>query len=274
MALSRWANSRWLREPLVHFLLAGTLIFLFFLWKGEPVDPTSRLIAIDREQQAQLALSFERTMRRAPTDAELDNLVERYVRDEVLYREALRLGLDQDDAVVRRRLAQKMDILASSRLEAIVPSDELLEGWLNTHPERFTAQAKYSLDQLWYPTRDGAEAQLARLQQGDDWQDAGEPISLPKTLDGEDRAEILNRFGEQFLGELEALETSEDWQGPIPSGLGWHLIRLRARDLGNVPELADIRTQVENDWRSSTMEQRRDEAYQLLREAYRVDIAQ
>ena len=274
MALPSWTESRWVREPLVHFLLAGSLIFLFFLWKGEPVDPASRLISIDPEQQAQLALSFERTMRRAPTDAELDNLIDRYVRDEVLYREALRLGLDQDDAVVRRRLAQKMDILASSRLETVVPSDELLQGWLDTYPERFTAEARYSLDQLWFATRNAAEGQLVRLQQGMNWQEAGEPISLPNSFDAEDRAEILNRFGEQFVGEIEALEVSDEWQGPAPSGLGWHLIRLRSRDLGQVPPLSSIRSQVENDWRISTMEQRRDEAYQLLRDAYQVDVAQ
>ena len=89
---------------------------LVFTLRGGDVDPASRSIVIDREQQAQIALVFERTMNRPPTDAELDAQIERFIRDEVLYREALRLGLDQGDAVVRRRMAQKMDILASSAL--------------------------------------------------------------------------------------------------------------------------------------------------------------
>ena len=124
----------WTREPLVHFLVAGVAIFALLAWRGADVDPASRSIAIDREQQARIALVFERTMNRAPTDAELDAQIERYIRDEVLYREALRLGLDRGDAVVRRRMAQKMDIIASSQAEAEQPSDEALQKHYDSNP--------------------------------------------------------------------------------------------------------------------------------------------
>lgn len=264
---------RWTREPLVHFLIAGSLIFLFFAWKGEPVDPASRSISIDREQQVQLALSFERTMRRAPTDAELDNLIERHVRDEVLYREALRLGLDQGDAVVRRRLSQKMDMLASARAETAVPSEEVLQAWLGRHPERFADEVEYSLDQIWFASQPAARAGLVRIGEGADWREVGERISLPMSVEAERRGEIFTQFGEGFVGELDQLVASLDWQGPILSGLGWHLVRLRERQVGAVPTLNNVRERVENDWRSSTISQRRDEAYQLLRDAYQVDIA-
>ena len=262
----------WTSEPLVHFLIAGTLIFAFFAWKGGPADPASRTITIDREQQAQLALSFERTMRRAPTDAELDNLIGRHIRDEVLYRDALRLGLDQGDAVVRRRLAQKMDMLAGSRAETALPSEELLNEWLDTHPERFVEEVKYSLDQLWFAEQGEAQAQLSLVNQGTDWRDLGEAISLPRSVEAEARGELQSRFGKRFLNEIDLLEAGEEWQGPLPSGLGWHLVRLRERQLGEVPPLEVIRQQVENDWRNSTIEQRKEEAYQLLRDAYRIEI--
>ena len=98
----------WTREPLVHFLVAGALVFAFFALRGNEVDPASRVIDVDRETQAQIALGFERMMSRPPTDAELAGLIENYVHDEVLYREAIRLGFDRDDAIVRRRLAQKI----------------------------------------------------------------------------------------------------------------------------------------------------------------------
>ena len=94
-----------LREPLIHFLVGGLAIFAFYAWLGEEPDPASRTITLTQEDQARLALGFEQTMARPPTDAELDALVERWVRDEVLYREALRLGLDEGDPVLRRRLA-------------------------------------------------------------------------------------------------------------------------------------------------------------------------
>lgn len=128
----------WTREPLVHFLVAGFVLFVALTWSsGGAVDPASRVIDVDRETQAQLSLQFERTMGRAPTDAELDGAIERYVRDEVLYREAIRLGLDQGDAVVRRRLVSKMDLSASAAAEAAEPTDEALRTFYNANRDRY-----------------------------------------------------------------------------------------------------------------------------------------
>ena len=262
----------WTREPLVHFLAAGTLVFAFFSLQGEEVDPSSRVIEIDRETQAQIALGFERLMSRAPTDAELDAQIDRYVREEVLYREALRLGLDQDDAVVRRRLAQKMDMLASSRAETEQPSEATLQQWYNDHPERFSGEATYTFDQLWFETEAAAKAAQARVRASESWQELGQRISLPATLADEPRREVLDRFGERFVAEVDQLEPGEAWHGPLPSGLGWHLVRLSSRDAGKVPPFEEVREDVENNWRGTTIAQRRDEGYAILREAYRVEI--
>lgn len=263
----------WTREPLVHFLIGGALVFAFFAWRGEEVDPASRVIDVDRETQAQIALGYERLMGRAPTDAELDMQIERYVREEVLYREALRLGLDSDDAIVRRRLSQKMDLIAAAQAEAATPSDETLQDWLETHPDRFARDARYSFDQLWFEEEAAAQEALTRLERGADWQGEGERISLPAGVDSEPRGELLDRFGEQFVRSLEPLEAGGTWQGPIASGLGWHLVRLREVQAGDVPPYEDIRDEVEDDWRAATVAARKQEAYELLRDAYRVEIA-
>lgn len=262
----------WTREPLVQFLFGGALLFAFFAWRGEPVDPASREIDVTREDQAQLAVRFEALMRRPPTDAELDNLIEQFLREEILYREALRLGLDQDDPVVRRRLSQKMDELASARAETTPVSEDTLQAWLEQHPERFARDATYSFDQLWFSDQATAETALASLSNGADWSDKGEDISLPPTVNAEPFTAITSRFGQAFSASIATLEPSGDWQGPIASGFGWHLVRLRERQVSNVPPLSDIRTEVENDWRSSTIADRRQDAYQLLRDAYRIDI--
>lgn len=263
----------WTGEPLVHFLIAGAVIFAVFAWRGEVADPSSRTISVDREQQAQIALGFERMMQRPPTDAELDIQIERYVRDEVLYREALRLGLDRDDAVVRRRLAQKMDMLASAQAETAQPSDAVLHAWHRAHPERFTDATRYSLDQLWFESQDKASAAARRLGSAKDWRQIGQPISLPASVVDEARDEVLARYGEQFLAAIDRLEPGEVWQGPVPSGLGWHLVRLRAREPGKPRPFSEVAERVENDWRTSTIAARREQAYRLLRDAYRVDIA-
>lgn len=262
----------WMREPLVHFLVAGALIFGLFSLQGEDVDPASRTIEVDRETQAQIALGFERLMSRPPTDAELDGQIERYVREEVLYREALRLGLDADDAIVRRRLAQKMDMLAGARAETEQPSEETLQQWLAQNPERFASDTRYSLDQLWFAEESSATAAQSRLARTEDWQSLGERISLPASLENEPRDEVLDRFGVRFAAAIDELEAGDTWQGPVASGLGWHLVRLREKTASSVPPLSEIREHVENDWRSKTIDQRREDAYHVLREAYTVTI--
>ncbi|MBA4163662.1 MAG: peptidyl-prolyl cis-trans isomerase [Erythrobacter sp.] len=263
----------WTGEPLVHFLVAGAVIFALFAWRGEVADPSSRTISVDREQQAQIALGFERMMQRPPTDAELDSQIERFVRDEVLYREALRLGLDRDDAVVRRRLAQKMDMLASAQAETARPSDAVLHAWLRAHPERFADETRYSLDQLWFASETAASMAVEKVNGANDWQQLGQPISLPASLDQAARDEVLARYGEQFLAGIDRLDPGEQWQGPVQSGFGWHLVRLRARKPGEPRPFSEVAERVENDWRTSTIAVRREEAYRLLRDAYRVEIA-
>lgn len=264
----------WARDPLVHFLAAGALLFALFAWRGEEADPDSRSIAVDREVQASLALQFEAMMQRAPTDAELDGLIERWLRDEVLYREALRLGLDRDDAVVRRRLAKKMDALASAQAETTVPSQTVLREWLAARSERFARGASVSFDQLYFADEGAARAALDQLQSGADWRGLGESLSVPASQDGATVRAVTDRYGRQFAAALVRLEPGDAWQGPVPSGFGWHLVRLRAREEGAVPPLAEIRKQVEDDWRGASIAARTEAAYRLLRDAYRVEIAE
>ena len=256
----------WTREPLVHFLVAGAAIWLVLAAQGEPVDPASRTIAVTADDRARLALQWERTMQRPPTDAELDGLTEQFIREEVLYREAIRLGLDQDDAVLRKRLASKMDYLAGSMAETASVSDQTLQQWLAQHPERFAPDVSYSFDQRWYAERAAAERAL------DQADPVGEPISLPAKMELTPRAEVEKQFGLAFAEALDRTRPGQRWQGPVPSGYGWHVVRLRARETGEVPPLADIRDRVEADWRSETAAARKEQGYRLLRESYRITI--
>ncbi|MXO62682.1 peptidyl-prolyl cis-trans isomerase [Qipengyuania oceanensis] len=264
----------WTREPLVHFLFGGALLFAFFAWRGEEADPASRTIAVGRAEQAALAQRFEATMRRPPTDAELDTLVDQYVREEVLYREALRLGLDRDDAVVRRRLAQKMDEIAGARAETAPLDDAVLRKWLATHPERFASDTAFTFDQLWFENRDDADTALAKLRAGADWEKLGQTIDLPRTVEARPARDVASRYGTEFLAALRSGKADGRWSGPIRSGFGWHLVRLEEAAIGAVPSFEDLRADVENDWRSSTISQRREDAYRVLRDGYTVTVAE
>ncbi len=264
--------ARWTREPLVHFLLGGALLFAFFLWQGQPADPASRSISVTREDRAVLALQWEQTMQRPPTDAELDGMVKAYVHEEILYREALRLGLEQDDPVVRKRLANKMDYLASSMVETAPVSAATLQAWYTSHPQRFADDVRYSFDQRYFQQRSAAERALKQIEAGGAVP-AGEPISLPPRFTATSRREVSARMGSAFTSTLDGLAEGTGWSGPVASGFGWHLVKLGKRTTSKVPPFAAIREQVEADWRASTEDARRASAYALLRSSYTVHVA-
>ncbi|WP_417320656.1 peptidyl-prolyl cis-trans isomerase [Erythrobacter aureus] len=256
-----------LRDPLAHFLLAGAAIWGALALIGDPVDPASRTIELSRERQAGIALGFERMMGRPPTDAEMDAAIARWVREEVLYREAMRLGVDQGDAVVRRRLATKMDELAGAEAEVVRPTDAVLERWLADNAERYAEGHAISFAQAFFPSE-----QTARDALGGPAPPRGTAISLPRSADAMKMAEVEAVFGREFASGLSALSADETWQGPIRSGFGWHLVRLDRRTAGSVPALDEIRERVEADWRSATIAERRQRAYEVLREAYTVEV--
>ncbi|MDY7097106.1 MAG: peptidylprolyl isomerase [Pseudomonadota bacterium] len=257
----------WTREPLVHFLAAGAVLFAgLTLFGGDAVDPADRTISVGPAQQARIASQFEKTMGRPPTDAELDAGIESYVRDEVLYREALRLGLDQDDAVVRRRLVAKMDLAATAAVEAAEPDDATLQAFLDANADRYSAAILATFDQRYFTDEGAARAALAS---GND--PAGEAISLPASMEEASRSEIEVRFGRNFAIALERLEPDNQWQGPVPSGFGWHVVRLRS--LNSAPaDFEALRERLSNDWRSQQIADRKAQAFDILREAYRVEI--
>lgn len=266
------------KEPLVHFLVAGMLIFAVANWRGTAVDPRDRTIIVDEAKVTWLAGQFVQTWQRQPGPADIDALIRDYVMEEVYNREAMRLGLDQDDPVIRRRLRSKMEFLAASQVESVVPTEADLEAWLDGHAARYAGRARLSFDQVWLGSAadDDAAASagpaLARLKRGAEAGEVGKPISLPATLDGAEKTDIARQFGDDFATALIKAKPG-DWFGPIVSGYGLHLARVRTSLVDARPKLADVRQQVENDWRAETHAERQARAYQALLDGYTVKIA-
>ncbi len=267
-----------LKEPLVHFLLAGLALFVFFGWRGDAVDPESRTITITEAQVERLAAGWAQTWRRPPTQAEIDGLIRDHVKEEVYYREGIRLGLDQDDTIIRRRIRSKMEFLASSELENEKPDDATLQALLDKNLQAYAADARYSFDQIYLAAQDEAAARaratqiLSELNKGTDWQKLGDSISLPRSPDNVDRARISSDFGDDFAAALAGLKAG-NWSGPIASGFGLHLVRIRAVQASSKPKLADVRQKLENDWRAQTVKDREAKAYQALLDSYTIKIA-
>lgn len=259
----------WTREPLVHFTVLGAVLYVALTWGGSPPDPSSRVIKVGAAEEQKIAESWTLTMGRAPTDAELDLAVDAYVREEVLYREALRLGFDESDAIVRRRLVSKMDLSASLAAETAEPSDETLRAFLNDNSELYAnealANASVTMEQKVFSSEASARAALGTSAP------RGEATSLPGSISDTAMRDVEARFGQQFATALRDLEPGADWQGPLQSGFGWHVVRLTKRYVPK-PDFEPLRTRIANDWRTAEIEARKERAYETLRSAYRIDI--
>jgi peptidyl-prolyl cis-trans isomerase C len=267
-----------LREPFLHFVVLGLLIFAFNAWRGGVGDPADRRIVVTQAEVQRLVGQWMQTWRRPPTATEVDDLIRDHVKEEVYYREALHMGLDRNDEVVRRRMRAKMEFLAVSQLEQQQPTDATLQAWLDGHAAQYARGAGYSLDQVYVAARPGdgraaarAADVLRRLRQGADWRRLGDRLDAPARLEDADTATLTATFGPEFAAALAGMPVGR-WAGPTRSGLGLHLVRIRRVTPGRAPSLADVRQAVENDWRAATLARREAEGYQALLNAYDVRI--
>ncbi len=258
------------REPLLHFLLAGAVIFALF--GGAVNDPSDRSITVSEAQLRGLTEQWEQTWGRQPTPSEVDGLIRDYVKDEVYYREALRLGLDQDDIILRRRMRSKMEFLVAAESEAETPSDAALQAWLNERQTKYATNPILSFDQIFVGEDRNVASIITRLNQGGDPAQYSSPLSVPRHLEDIPAQEIDRQFGEGFAKLLGAQPVGQ-WRGPVASGFGQHIVRLRKITPGAIPPLANIRQMVENDWRAANRSRREAKAYQALLDGYDIRIA-
>lgn len=263
-----------LGEPLVHFLLAGAAVFAVF--SQVPPDPGERRIVVGEEQVARLVDRWMASYRRPPSPEELDGLIRDYVADQVYYREALRLGLDQDDEVVIRRMRTKMEALATARADAAMPTDAALEELIAANPARYAGEPVYDFEQAYLgpdtpQVRAGAAGARSRLAGGAAPGSLGPPIPLPARFAAASQASIAEQFGDEFARSLADVPLDQ-WSGPVRSGIGLHLVRIGRRTLPPPPRLAEIRQRVENDWRAGEVRKARERALAALIEGYDVEI--
>ncbi|MGD1935911.1 MAG: peptidyl-prolyl cis-trans isomerase [Candidatus Phaeomarinobacter sp.] len=260
------------REPLVHFLVAGALIFGFDAYVGNE-DERGDSIIVSVEQVERLTLLWERTWGRPPTDEELQGTVRDYIKDEVYYREALKLGLDVNDQVIRRRMRQKLEFFVVEESEDQVPEPSALRKWHATHIDRYQAPTVYSFDHVYFASLDEVriEQALRDLEAGLDSMSLGDRISLPPSMTNATSASVAREFGDVFVDELGGLSSGE-WSGPVTSGLGVHLVRLNTRKASRALTFDEARPQVERDWRAEARVTAEEAAYEAMRANYDVQI--
>ena len=267
------------REPLVHFLLLGALLFLISSGKSGPSG--SGKIVVTRARIGQLATGFARTWQRPPTERELTGLVEDYIKEEVYVREAVATGLDRDDTIIRRRLRQKLEFLTEDALDAAAPSDEDLRAYLKAHPDSFRVEPRVAFRQVFLDSnRRGAAAQsdaralLARLSSagaGADISVLGDSRMLPPVIELSSQSDVARVFGQDFATKVASLAPG-GWTGPIESGYGLHLVQVTARVEGRLPELSEVRDAVEREWRAAQRKERSEALFRKLLARYKVVV--
>jgi len=271
----RASLERLIREPLVHFLVLGVLLFLCADWLGSDGGSGERSIVVGQDDVARLAGQWEAQYGNPPSASEIEALIENHVRDEILYREALELGLDRDDLIIRRRLIQKLRFLGEGLARSAEPSEGELTEFYARHLTRYTQPAKmtfqhvyFSRDQRGEAARGHAlallEALSAEITEVSTWRSLGDPFMLQREYADRDEREIAELFGPDFASALAQIEPGS-WGGPIPSSYGWHAVRVRERRPEAVPKLSEIRDQVLSDYSA----QRRTETDAALLEEYR-----
>jgi len=273
--------KRLLREPLVHFVILGILIFAAWGWKSKPSGNQPGMITISQGEIESMAVGFERTWRRPPTTDELDVLIRDRVREEVYSREAVALGMDKGDLIIRRRLRQKMEFLTDDVGALAEPTDAELQAYLDAHADTFRVERRYTFEHVYlnpekhgdHIARDVAELQARLNRDGSkvDIDAAGDRFLLEHRFEAATAADIGKLFGEPFAAKLAALSLKQ-WCGPIESGYGTHLVFVSARTEGRVPALADVRDAVRREWANARRVETNEQLYASMLKRYVVKI--
>jgi hypothetical protein len=269
-----------LKEPLVHFLVLGLIIFAVYHALNRSNEQEPDKIVVTQARMEQLAGLFAKTWQRPPTATELKGLIDDYVKEEILYREALALGLDNDDTVIRRRLRQKMEFLSDTVIGALNPTDEELETYLESNMSKFELDSQIAFEQVFLnPERRGDQieedaASILEALNSNASADAanlGDATLLPLELDLTSATRIGQTFGPQFAKAVDQL-TPGAWGGPIKSTFGTHLVRVNKREPGRVPALNEVRAAVKREWATEQRKKLEDKRFAELLKRYDVSI--
>ena len=269
--------KKFLAEPLLHFLLIGALLFVLFEVLRSPGDVSDRRIVITQSDIEALQANFSRTWQRPPTMQELPGLIEEKVRGEIAYREAVAMGLDVNDAYVKQRMKAKLEFMLEDISTLDQPTDQELADYLAQHPEKFRREAQVSFVQVYLgeqPSEQEAARVLAQLTEAGadaELETYGKSIMLPLAVSASPLSVVDRRFGSGFTAQLEGFPVGQ-WQGPVVSSYGYHLVQVNGRVAAMDPPLEAVRREVTRELVAERIKTVKETTYAGLREQYEVVI--
>jgi hypothetical protein len=270
-----------IREPFIHFIFLGLAIFLAYHFLSARADNQPGKIVITQGEITSMVIGFSRTWQRPPTHEELEGLIRDRVREEVYSREAIAMGLDRDDPIIRRRLQQKLEFVTDDVAAVAEPTDAELADYLKTHAASFGGDRRLTFSQVYLdPSRRGehlaqdANELLIQLRpQGldVDLSSLGDVFLLEHRFEAASTTEIAKQFGEKFAAKLTDTPIGQ-WFGPVESGYGMHLVFVEARSERRLPELAEVHDAVRREWTNARRLESNEKLFQNLLKHYEVVI--
>lgn len=236
----------WLKEPLLHFLIAGAFLFGAYAWLNRGGVDAPRVVRITTVEVNWLRETWTRQWQRPPSEQELRGLVADYLKEELLAREARELGLDENDTIVRRRLAQKMEFLVQDTARIAEPGEDALRQFYEGRRAQYQTPSHISFTQLYFRT----EAKAQRALKGLATRDATDPADssmLPREVTNADEQAVASQFGPAFAAEVFALAPAR-WMGPVASSYGFHLVWVNEQQPAQVRPFEQVRAQVLEEW--------------------------
>ena len=273
---------RWLGEPLLHFLLIGAALFAgYAALNHAPNDQkVGRRIVLSENDLSQMTITILAQGRPAPTLEQMRNLLESKIREEVLYREALAMGLDKDDVIVKRRMLQKMDFLAEDLSDLREPSREELQAWFKENAQRFAYPPRITFHHLYFSfdrhrlkTEEAASMALKQIagKPADSSEAAAlaDPFMFRDYYADRSPDQVGSEFGNKFEQSVFGLKPGA-WQGPIESGFGWHLVFVESLTPSRVPEFLEVESQVKSEWIKDQRAEFKRKAYEAMKARYEI----
>ena len=271
------------REPLVHFLVIGAALFVIYAyWGQQGTEEQGKTITITAGEIEWLSDSWQKRWNRPPTEQEREGIINQYLKEMILYREALAMGLDRDDVIIRRRLAQKLEFLSQDLISPTPPSEDELQAYFTEHIDRYQQPDLITFTHVFFdPDKRGnqtlkdaeiVKTELIALQQPpQDGRAFGDQFMLQSYYPERSEAEVAKLFGSGFAGPVFELAPHE-WHGPVLSGYGTHLVYVHDLNKTPLPEFIEVEEQVKQDWTNDQREKLNDQFLASLMGRYNVTI--
>jgi peptidyl-prolyl cis-trans isomerase C len=270
--------KHWHKEPLLHFLIIGAVIFVVFsIGNKEEAAVSGNKIVVSSAEIERLSDIWSKKMNRPPTETELQGLIESYIKEEVYYREALALGLDQNDTILRRRLMQKMEFLSNDLAELNQPDEAALNKYFLENQEKYKLPARASFTHIYFSLdKRGAKAYEDAINVLSELNvlrapEHGDSFMMEYDFVQETPFEVERLFGKSFAEQLFKSEINT-WQGPIRSGYGLHLVRISEKIDSRLPELASVIDKVQTDWMFEQRQKMNKEIYERFKQRYEIVV--